>query len=168
MSRAFTKEDREEAPLVVPRAPLPAGVTNYVTVRGHAALREELAALQAARARLLASSGGAAAAELAQYGARISELEARLASATIVNTAELPRDEVRFSAYVALLAADGQQRRYQIVGVDEADASAGRIAFVAPLARALLGKRVGEVITLRTPRGEEELELVAIEYDASA
>jgi transcription elongation factor GreB len=49
------------------------------------------------------------------------------------------------------------------VGVDEADAASGRVAFVAPLARALLGKRVGDAVTLRTPRGEEELEVVAIE-----
>lgn len=167
MSRAFTKEDREEAPLVVPRAPLPTGVTNYVTARGLAALRDELASLEAARARSIASSQGAAAAEIAQYGARISELESRIGSAVLVNASELSRDEVRFSAYVTLLAATGEERRYQLVGVDEADAAAGRIAFIAPLARALLGRRVGEVVTLRTPRGEEELELIRIEYDAA-
>ena len=53
-----------------------------------------------------------------------------------------------------------------IVGVDEADATNGRIAFVAPLARALLGKRPGDVVTFRTPRGEEELEVVSVTYGA--
>ena len=59
-----------------------------------------------------------------------------------------------------------QARQIDIVGVDEADATSGRIAFVAPLARALLGKRAGDVVTLRTPRGEEELEVVSVTYDA--
>ena len=59
-----------------------------------------------------------------------------------------------------------QPRRIDIVGVDEADASSGRIAFVAPLARALLGKRPGDVVTFRTPRGEEELEVVSVTYGA--
>jgi transcription elongation factor GreB len=54
---------------------------------------------------------------------------------------------------------------FQLVGVDEANASEGRIAFVAPLARALLGKRTGEAALVRTPQGEEELELVRFEYD---
>ena len=62
----------------------------------------------------------------------------------------------------------GGERRYEIVGVDEADVAHGRVAFVAPLARALLGKRVGDVALLRTPRGEEELEVLAIDYPAPA
>jgi transcription elongation factor GreB len=165
MSRAFTKDDREEAPLVVPRAPLPPGVKNYVTARGLAALLAERAELEGERARLIASSAGAAAGEIARYGARIAELEARIASAERVNPAELPHDEVRFSAYVTLRDSSGEERRYQIVGVDEADVARGRIAFVAPLARALLGKRVADVVAVRTPRGEEELELIAVSYE---
>jgi transcription elongation GreA/GreB family factor len=54
---------------------------------------------------------------------------------------------------------------YRIVGVDEADASQGRLAFTAPLARSLLGKGEGDVVTLRTPRGEEELEVLSIGYE---
>ena len=56
------------------------------------------------------------------------------------------------------------EKRYQIVGVDEADAAQGRISFVSPLARALLGRAAGDVVRLRTPRGDEELEVVAVEY----
>jgi transcription elongation factor GreB len=58
----------------------------------------------------------------------------------------------------------GDERRYRIVGVDEADVAHGRVAFVAPLARALLGKKVGDGATVRTPGGEEELEVLAIAY----
>jgi transcription elongation GreA/GreB family factor len=53
----------------------------------------------------------------------------------------------------------------QIVGVDEADPSAGLVAFVAPLARALLGRRVGEAVTVRAPKGDGELAIVSIDYD---
>jgi transcription elongation factor GreB len=165
MSRAFTKEDRAEAPLVVPRAPLPSGATNYVTASGLAALRRELSMLEAERARRLAASPEAErAGEIAGWGERIANLEARLQSAVLVDPAELAHDEVRFSARVTLANEPGERRQYRIVGVDEADAASGRIAFIAPLARALLGKRIGDAVTLRTGRGEEEFEIEAIEY----
>jgi transcription elongation factor GreB len=56
-------------------------------------------------------------------------------------------------------------RKYSIVGVDEADAARGKIAFVSPLARALLGRSVGEVVQLRTPRGVETLRIDSVHYD---
>jgi transcription elongation factor GreB len=59
----------------------------------------------------------------------------------------------------------GAERTYSIVGVDEADAGAGRIAFVAPLSRALLGKRAGDAATVRTPHGNEELEVLSVVYE---
>jgi transcription elongation factor GreB len=165
VSRAFTKEDRAEAPLVVPRAPLPAGVTNYVTASGLAALRRELASLEGERARrLTASPEGEQAGEIAAWGERIANLEVRIHSAVLVDPAELAHDEVRFSARVTVTNRRGEQRQYRIVGVDEADAASGQIAFIAPLSRALLGKRIGELVSLRTARGEEEFEIVAIEY----
>ena len=58
----------------------------------------------------------------------------------------------------------GNERTIQIVGVDEADAASGKIAFTAPLARALLGKTTGESATVRAPRGDEELEVLVIRY----
>src|SRR3569623_999546 len=58
----------------------------------------------------------------------------------------------------------GEERRYSLVGVDEANAAAGRIAFTAPRARALLGRRVSEEARLSTAQGEEVLEIVAVEY----
>ncbi len=174
MSKAFNKDDESRAPLVVPaRAPLPAGVTNYVTPRGLELLRDEMRALEAERAGLaLAASGAATAGDvdddarnrLAVVGARIGELGDRIATAVTVEPSAQPPDEVHLGATVRVRDEAGGERRYRIVGVDEADAEHGAIAFVAPLARALLGKQVGDVATVHTPRGEDELEIVAIEY----
>ena len=166
MSKAFTKDDSSDAPLVVPaRAPLPAGVTNYVTPRGLALLRHELTHLRAERSRLeLRSYEPDGPRELATATARVAELEDRVACAQLVAAPEASeaRDEVRFGATVTVRSEAGGERTYQIVGVDEADLATRRIAFVAPLARALLGKRVGDLVSLRMPRGEEEIEVVTI------
>jgi transcription elongation factor GreB len=75
---------------------------------------------------------------------------------------------VRFGARVTVRAENGEERRYRIVGVDEADVEHGQIAFVAPLARALLGKHAGETAVVRTPRGEEELDVVSVDYGAES
>jgi transcription elongation factor GreB len=75
------------------------------------------------------------------------------------------RDEVRFGARVRVRGEDSHAREVQIVGVDEADPAAGLVAFVAPLARALLGQRVGDVVTVRTPGGEEEVTVLAVDYE---
>jgi transcription elongation factor GreB len=161
VSRAFVKEDSCELPLVVPRAPLPEGAPNYVTHRGLALLREERAILEAARPDPEAPGGAAA---LAAHHARLSALDARINSAIALDPATLPHDEVRFSAQVTLQSEAGVQKRYRIVGVDEADARSGRIAFTAPLAVALAGKHVGDAVMLRQPGGETEFEIVGIDY----
>jgi len=146
VSKAFTKDDRPDEPLVVRhRPPLPDGVPNYVTPRGLQALRAELAA--------------------AEPGARRLELERRIAAAVLAPP-PADRDEIRFGARVRMQDAAGEIREVLIVGVDEANPAEGLIAFVAPLARALLGRRAGDAVTLRAPGGTEELDVVSIEYDA--
>ena len=169
MSKAFTSEETPDEPaLVAPRAPLPAGVTNFVTARGLERLRAEQRDLHAERARVEAlDEGDARTRALVVWAQRVAELEQRLAGATLVDAAAQPRHEVRFGARVAVRGADGRERRYQIVGVDEAEPAAGRIAFISPLARALLGLAVGDSAVVRTPRGDEELEVCAIEYDVA-
>lgn len=150
---------------------MPPGVANYVTPRGLELLRDELRRLEAQRAELEAQSSPDAEAEadrpqaIAALTARIVELSSRVASAELVDPQGQPRDEARFGATVLVRNEAGDERRYQIVGVDEADAAAGRVAFLAPLARALLGKHAGDIAVVRTPRGDEELEVVAIAYD---
>lgn len=163
MSKAFTKDDADDTPLLVPRrAPLPDGVPNYVTESGLAALRAELSELLQARAALLPDPERLRDSQI--LAARIAELEARLASADLVPSAGQARDKVRFGASVSVLSANGAERHYRIVGVDEADASAGRVAFTAPIARALLGKSVGDEAEVRTPHGVETIEITAISY----
>ena len=168
MSKAFTKDDgADDPPFVAPRAPLPAGAPNYVTPRGLALLRSELASLEGSRSSIPLEASADAAPLRAALQFRIQELKARLTSAVLVDNSERRSEgEVRFGARVMVQGDSKQARQIDIVGVDEADATSGRIAFVAPLARALLGKRAGDVVTLRTPRGEEELEVVSVTYDA--
>jgi transcription elongation factor GreB len=164
MSRAFTKEDSAEVPFVVPRPPLPEGLPNYVTASGLAALRHERSELEASRPTASVDDPAAASA-LAAHNARLAALDARLASAVLVDPATLPPDEVRFSATVTLRNDRGSERRYRIVGVDEADPERGLVAFVAPIARALSGQRVGDAITLRGQRGDDQdFEIVRIDY----
>ena len=165
MSKAFTKDDDgSEAPVVPPRrAPLPAGTTNYVTERGLAALTAELASERSRRQSLLHEQ--AEPRTLAEQALGLAELEARLASAVLVDKALQAHDEVRFGATVTVRSLAGVERRYRIVGVDEANAGRGELAFVAPLARSLLGKRVGEAALVSSPAGEDELEVIAIDYE---
>jgi transcription elongation factor GreB len=75
-----------------------------------------------------------------------------------------PQGEARRRESAAPSASDDAEITITIVGVDEADAQAGRISWVAPIARALLGARVGEARKLRTPAGVEEIEVLAIRY----
>jgi transcription elongation factor GreB len=161
VSKAFTDEEAAETPPIVrPRPPLPPGVPNYVTPRGLARLREELEALGRAREGSIRELSAAERSALAQ---RRSELESRISSAELVALPADAQGTIRFGAIVTLAGVAGV-RRYRIVGVDEADAAAGRIAFVAPLARALMGREAGDVVRVRTPAGDERLEIVAVEY----
>lgn len=166
MSRAFTKED-DAGPelLVVPRAPLPIGAANYVTPRGLQQLQTEHAALEQRRCALENSDAADRSTRLQALSQKIAELEARLASAELVDPRTQPHDCVRFGARVRVRHESGAESDYRIVGVDEADPSVGLLAFSAPLARALLGKRVGDVASLQTPRSSEELELLEIGYE---
>lgn len=166
MSKAFTDEETSDDPLIVPaRAPLPDGVPNYVTARGVELLHEELAALGEARsAAERLPEGPERGRALAVLAQRRAALEARIASAEPVAAPTGDLDVVRFGARVRVETWDGE-RSYEIVGVDEADPAQGRIAFVSPLARALVGRRVGDSLRLQTPRGEEEFEILEVRYD---
>lgn len=166
MSKAFTKDDDAgDAPLVLPRcAPLPNGVPNYVTARGLAQLRQALADAKSSEP-MASSSDAERARHAAVHAAFVAELEERLACAELVDHRLQPKAEVRFGATVKVQDVAANPREYRIVGVDEANAAARAIAFVAPLARALLGKRVGDAAIVRTPAGEDELEILAISYE---
>jgi len=112
-------------------------VTNYVTPRGLALLRDELARLRLERGRLESRSADPdGPRELATVVARVAELEDRLCARLVDATdASVPREHVQFGATVTVRSDTGAERTYEIVGVDEADIGSGRVAFVAPLAR---------------------------------
>lgn len=180
MSRAFLKNETADDPVVIPaRAPLPPGATNYVTPRGLVLLHAELVNLEAERAQVQTRAGDETerTRQLAELNGRVGLLNGRIASAKVVGPpAQLPDQNgerlVRFGATVTLRTrtkaakGSGAERRLTIVGVDEADASHGRIAFTAPIAQAMQGKRVGETVTLRTARGEDVMDIVGIDYEA--
>jgi transcription elongation factor GreB len=177
MSKAFTKEDdRPEVLVRTPRAPLPAGTPNYVTRRGLETLRAELARLEDERALAAdAPDGPGGGGSLASQRSttvldrRIDELASRIATASVPEAPPPSTGEVRFGAEVTWRRVGTETRHHcTIVGVDEADPSGGRVAFVAPLARALLGRTVGEVVTVQGRRGEEELEILDVSYDPRA
>lgn len=154
MSKAFTRESDDAPAPAVGRRPLalPPDTANYLTPEGARRLRAELDALVA---------GGAP-----ESARRIEELTEHLDSAEIVDPTTQPQDEVRFGATVTVADDEGREATYRIVGLAEAEPRAGAISWQSPLARALLGARVGDVIARPTPKGPEDVEVVAIGYPA--
>ncbi len=148
MSRGFVREDDQEEPVLIPpRAPLPAGFANLVTPRGHALLLGEKAALETRRSNVDLPEGTARRREMAEINGRLALLEERIASARIVEPDGPPID-VRFGTTVTFRITGGPQkgaeRTFTLVGVDEAKVAEGRIAYTAPVAQALLGKKPGD------------------------
>lgn len=165
MSKAFTKDDAGDADLlVVPRPPLPEGVPNYVTPRGLRLLHAEQTAMERERAALHGLDSSDVPSRLNALLQRIADLQARILSAELVDPLTQTHSEVRFGASIRVRHETGKDSTYRIVGVDEADAASGSIGFTSPLARALLGKRAGDVTEVRTPRSNEELELLEVRY----
>lgn len=159
MSRAFVREgDGALDPLPdLPLSPHP----NHVTPRGLAALQSRLQARQAALAALKARAERLDKLPEAAAERDIRYLEARLRSAIPVAP---PQDltRVAFGLAVAVRDGAGRQSRYEITGEDEADAALGRIAPQSPLARALIGAEVGDLVTWTRPAGTTELEVLGI------
>lgn len=171
MSRAFVKEDDAgQAPIIPPRAALPAGVPNYVTPSGLEQLHEELAELESARTKAEAARDDEAerTRQLTILNSQISALTARISTARVIDPKDQPKDEVRFGATVTLKTISGGKpgltRTFTIVGVDEAAVEKGLIAFVAPIARAVQGLKKGEKATLQLGKNKEVVEIKEIKY----
>ena len=155
MSRAFVKETDEITPLPErPISPYP----NYVTEQGLATMEAELARLAAAYARAQAADDRDAQASL---GRDLRYWQQRRASAELFRPTE-GNDQVQFGSTVTIRRDDGRQQSWRIVGEDEADPAKGSISYVAPLARALIGKAVGDVVDA----GANQAEIVAIDNAA--
>jgi transcription elongation factor GreA len=97
---------------------------------------------------------------------RIQEINARLAKLHVVDPEQSRAEAVTFGATVTLAYVDSEETlRYQIVGPDEADIKANRISYQSPIAQALIGKRTGDVVMVRAPKGDVEVEIGSIHYE---
>jgi transcription elongation factor GreA len=97
---------------------------------------------------------------------RIQDIEGKLADAQIIDIGKIaPSDKVIFGTTVTLIdPGSGDQKRYKIVGQDEADLKAGKISVMSPIARAVIGKSVGDVGVVQAPNGDIEYEIDAVEH----
>jgi transcription elongation factor GreB len=183
MNKAFTKEsEQEEDEEIDEPSPLPAGAKNYMTPAGHQRLKDEaLQLLDKERPELTkviawAASNGDRSENadyiygkrrLRQIDSRIRFLTKRLDNAEVIDPATRePTDQVFFGATVTLCDESGKERTYSIVGIDEADVARGRISWISPLARQLMRTREGDRVVIKTPGGEETLDILSVEYKA--
>ena len=177
--RSYAPDDEEDA-FAAP--PLPAGTKNYMTPAGYAQLDAEFNQLwKVERPTLVETISWAASngdrsengdyiygkKRLREVDRRIRFLSKRLEHAEIVDPVTREKtDQVFFGATVTVADSDGRESTYAIVGLDEADAGRGRIAWVSPMARALLKAREGDTVTVQTPEGRREVEIVKVRYQA--
>jgi transcription elongation factor GreB len=182
MSKAFTREsDGEDDGEELAASALPTDFKNYITPVGFQRLHDELAHLwKVERPKLVDTIAWAASngdrsengdyiygkRRLREIDRRIRFLNQRIDAAEVVDNAGRAHDKVYFGATVTVADEDGAERIVTIVGIDESDPGRGRVSWISPIATALLKGAVGDVVTLRTPRGSEELEILAIRYDA--
>ncbi|MGA8854779.1 MAG: GreA/GreB family elongation factor [Christiangramia sp.] len=166
MSRGFVKEEDQEEPLIIPpRAAIPEGVTNYVTQNGMEELRKELKELEHERADVQAENETEKRREQSLIDGKINLLKERLNTARLLTPEEQPKDEVRFGAHVKLNNLEtGQKQEFQIVGVDEADIKKKKIAFVAPIAKAVTGKKMGDKVDFKLGNEVRKLKILSISY----
>jgi transcription elongation factor GreB len=184
MSKAFTREDDgpDDDELETP-TPLPAGTRNYMTPGGFARLSAELEQLvKKERPELVAVVAWAASngdrsengdylygkKRLREIDRRVRFLLRRLDAAEVVDPLarrdDAGVDQVFFGATVTVADRHGVERTVSIVGVDEIDTARGYISWVSPMARALLKAREGDTVTLFTPGGVEEIDVVGVRY----
>jgi transcription elongation factor GreB len=182
MSKAFVREDEaaEEPEGEEPR--IGAG-PRYITPDGRRRLEAELERLwRIERPKVTHEVAEAAAlgdrSENAEYiygKRRLREIDRRvryltklIEKLTVVTETPSDRERVFFGAWVTVEDEAGQTASYRLVGPDETDAQSGRISIESPVARALLGRRVGDDVVVRRPRGESELVITAVRYESES
>ena len=166
MSRGFVKEsDQEEIPIVPPRAYLPEGTINYVTREGLDELLAEREELINEKENLNKADENEKRIVQNHINAKLYLLNHRIDTAIIVNLDEQPQNEIRFGARVTLkMEETGRIKTFQIVGVDEADVSKGKISFISPLANALTNKKEGDKVVLKRDKKDIVYEIISIAY----
>lgn len=188
MSKAFTREsdqeDSDDGDGDAGLPPLPAGTRNYITPAGYARLRAELLQLiDEERPKVVevvhwAASNGDRSENgdylygkkrLREIDRRIRFLTKRLEVAEVTDpSAHHGKDQVFFGATVRYEDGEGVPREITILGIDEAESSQGQVSWIAPISRALLKSRVGDLVKLQTPGGVQEIEVIDVRYPAPA
>ncbi len=165
MSRAFVKEnDLEHAGTDLPERPQ-SEHPNYVTPAGLAELRAQAEQLEQERLRLAPRKDDPVIRQrMAMIDRDLRYVQGRLERAIPVDPAGQATDAVLFGAIVNLEDENGERHEYAIVGEDEADIARNKVSWVSPLARALIGARVGDTVKWRRPAGDLELEITGIQY----
>ncbi len=180
MSKAFTKEDdnQDDGADDLELKSLPTK-KNYITPKGFARLKTELhELLNKTRPDLVqvvtwaASNGDRSENADYIYGKRRSReidrrirfLSKRLEAAEVIDPALVKANKVQFGATVTYSNEEGVKKTISIIGIDEIDPGAGKVSWISPLAKVFLNQEVGEAVTFRSPKGEEELEIIKIEY----
>lgn len=165
MSRAFVNEDQQtDTPFVPPRADLPKGVANYVTPAGMKALLKEKEELLTELKRWNSGDEHGKLNANKVLSIKLQMLENRILTANEVSLDNQDKSEVHFGSTVLLqIGRSSKTRKLQIVGVDEADMKEGKIAFISPLARVLMNKKVGERAVLKLAQGESAFKVLEIE-----
>jgi transcription elongation factor GreB len=173
VAKAGEDDEDEEGPK------LPVGTKNYMTPGGARRLQEELRQLLSIeRPKVVevvswAASNGDRSENgdyiygkrrLREIDRRVRYLTKRLDAVEVIDPAEQKGKVVRFGATVTVENEDGKKSTYAIVGMDETDAPRGRISWISPIGRALLKAKAGDVVTVRTPGGPEELEVLAVKF----
>jgi len=173
MSRAFVDEDavsrrgEEVAPL---KLPLPSGARNYMTPAGAARMSTALRKLQLERRPALAvaaaaePSPGPAHRALGECDNRIAYLSRMQALLEVVDPGSQRSDRVLFGATVTVSQSPDGERQVRIVGVDEAEPGSGSVSWISPIARALMGARVGDTVRCELPAGPTRMRVLAIDY----
>ena len=180
MSKAFTKEDNEAPDDELEAPQIPASGKNYISAAGFARLQAERRELvEVERPEVVKTVAWAASngdrsengdyiygkRRLREIDRRVRFLIKRLENAEVVQSAGRDTDQIFFGATVRVRSAAGE-RTVTILGLDEVDPARGIVSWVSPIAKALIKAREGDIVTLRTPSGEEKLEILEVSYPA--
>lgn len=184
MSKAFVRESEDDEDDLPAMPKIPPGTRNYITPAGHQRLKDEMLQLldverpEVVRIVHWAASNGDRSENgdylygkrrLREIDRRIRFLTKRLDLAEVVDpSVHHGSGQIFFGATVTYQNQAGQEHTITIVGIDEIDPLHGKISWIAPVARALTKAREGDVVTLRTPAGVEELEILEVSYPARA
>ncbi|RIL12547.1 MAG: transcription elongation factor GreB [Proteobacteria bacterium] len=181
MSKAFTREDDDREGEDTPEqdTSIPAGSKNYITPSGAKRLQDELKKLRFKERPEVVNVVSWAAGNgdrsengdylygkkrLREIDRKIRFLSKRLEAAEVIDPLQVKSDQVLFGATVTIRDEEDKEKRYTIVGIDEADISKGRVSWISPIAKALFRARCGDVVTFRSPKGVQDLEIIRVDY----